>query len=358
MKAHTLSQHAPETQLALRTGIGPGGTRWIAREWIAPDRVVFEELERAPTRPGGIGPWLLAIRAFSLTATLTPGLAVALWLHSLGVALDWISGVCGLLGVIGLQVATNVFNDVADYERLIDLPGTQGGSGVIQSGWWTPAALTRLAWVSLSLGAVAGATAMLRQAEAAWWVLGVVALMGGLGALAYSNRPAGFKYRALGDLLVLLLCGPALVIGFALVWGGDPSLLTHPGLWAIGGVFGLLATALLHLNNLQDMILDASRGATTFALKLGYSASQRYAVALYLLSAVIVIAAAASGGVSGLPRGVALGLVPLALLSVPLSRSVLQASGPDSPLLAGARMRAAQIHLATGLAICAGMLFG
>ena len=45
-------------------------------------------------------------------------------------------------------------------------------------------------------------------------LLGVVAIAA-LGAWGYSSGP-GLKYRALGDLAVVLLCGPVLTVGFAL----------------------------------------------------------------------------------------------------------------------------------------------
>jgi 1,4-dihydroxy-2-naphthoate octaprenyltransferase len=340
----TLPFDDPRVEQALRTGelnsMAAVARAVVSGEGGLAQHIVFERIEAR--RPSGARPWLQAVRAYSLTATLTPCLAmVALQPQAanLGVAL------LALLGVGLLQVAINVFNDVEDYRKLIDLPDTPGGSGVIQLGWWTPAQLRRLAWSALFFGALCGLPAVIERP----WILIPIALLAGLGVLLYSARSLGLKYHALGDLTVLVLCGPALTIGFASAmgqtWGAD-------ALW-VGGYFGFLAASLLHINNIQDINIDRARGVTTLAMALGFGPSLRLLAVFQLVAALCVTVPVALGT---LPTGSLLGVFVQLAMALPWLRKTLRALGPESALLSNSRLKAAQIHLLGGLGLIAGLI--
>jgi 1,4-dihydroxy-2-naphthoate octaprenyltransferase len=359
LRTLVLPRQDPQTERALRTGV-TGGHRVVARKLLnetsgTPESlVVFEYLDSSAVRPRGIKPWLQAIRAFSLTATFTPCLAILMLLIYEREPFKLLEAITAALGVLGLQVAINVFNDIEDYRRLIDLPGTLGGSGMIQNGWWTPLELRTLAWSGLIFGGLLGVISVIREPM----TLIPIAVLGAAGVLLYSAKQFGLKYIALGDLAVFVLCGPALTAGYALAISAsvDSSVGSHGGaaLW-LGSFFGFLAMALLHVNNVQDMGLDQKRGVRTLAIQLGFRNSLRLLYALYALAALSL-----AGGVAThvLPAWVLAGLLPMMVVSLPWLRSLSHALGPESARLSHCRIKAAQIHLLSGLAVILGLAIG
>lgn len=303
-------------------------------------------LEESPAPPLGV--WLRAIRAPSLTATFAPCLATGL----LGVALGWhLSGFLAfstVLGVLAVQIGVNLMNDIEDDDRGIDAPGTLGGSGVLQAGLIGRETLLRAAWIAFAAGALLGLPALVAEPS----LLAVVAVAA-LGAWGYSGGP-GLKYRALGDLAVVTLCGPVLTVGFALAAFGT----TSPLVVGLGLAFGFAAVGILHVNNFQDMQADAAKGAKTLALALGTSGSRVYLVAVYALALAIWPLAAA---IAGLPLAAV--LIPIAA-AFPIGRLVarlLQASrhgaeGLQAPAFALVRVDAAKLHLLLGALIALGLV--
>lgn len=344
---------APELDAMLRDGTHRvGGDVWHVRPREvrgdgADARVVFERI--APRTTGSrLGVWIRAVRPVSLTATATPCLATLLY----GLAVGWESNglvaATAALGALVLQLAVNLWNDAEDHTRLIDLPGTLGGAGVIQEGLVSARTVARVAKACLVLGLLAGVPALLR-APGPLLAIGLVALVGTAG---YSGRPFGLKYRALGDLAVLVMCGPALTLGFAFAAFGraDATVL------ALGATFGAAAVGILHANNWQDADVDRARGASTVAGLLGPSRSKAYLVAVYAAAF-----AAWAVGWALAARGAGLHVVALALPAlalVPVGRvvaKVLGARDANAPGLALVRVEAAQAHLALGLALAAGL---
>lgn len=290
--------------------------------------------------------WVRAIRAPSLTATLMPAVATALLGHVQGWVMAPLTALFAGLGVLLVQIGVNLLNDIEDDNRGIDRPGRLGGSGVLQDGSLAPRTLTHVAWAAFALGALCGLPALLREPA----LLGVVAVAA-LGAWGYSSGP-GLKYRALGDLAVVLLCGPVLTVGFALAAFGQASWLVV----TMGLAFGLAAVGILHVNNLQDMAIDAAAGARTIALRLGAAASRGYLVVVYALAAIVWPIAAA---LAGLPWPAA--VVPLVAIApiAALVTRVVRASregGLDQPAFALVRIDAAKVHLALGALVSVGLV--
>lgn len=294
--------------------------------------------------------WLQAIRAPSLTATFAPCLATLL----LGVLQGWdlrpLLAFFSVLGVLSVQIGVNLMNDVEDDARAIDRPGTLGGSGVIQDGSVPAAAMRRAAALAFGLGAALGLPAILVEP----WLLVLVAIAA-FGAWGYSSG-VGLKYRALGDVAVLALCGPVLTVAFALAAFGRADGLVA----SLGLALGLAAVGILHVNNFQDMDNDRGRGVHTVALSLGVGGSRLYLVVVYVLALAIWPLSALIAGLH-----VAAALLPV-VAALPLARLVsrlLMASrdpehpetGLTRPELALVRIDAAKAHLALGALVSLGL---
>jgi 1,4-dihydroxy-2-naphthoate octaprenyltransferase len=322
----------------------PRGTLWSAQpQAVEADGRVRVALCPPPPAAARVGVWAQALRLPSVTAALTPCAAVWLYGASQGWAVSVGVAVCALVGAALLQLAVNLLNDVEDHARLIDLPGTLGGAGVIQAGQLSAAQVRRVAYGLLGAGLVAGAPALWR-APGPLLVIGAVAA---LGAWGYSAGP-GLKYKALGDLTVAALCGPCLTLGFSYAAFGRADAMA----WCIGGFLGLAAVAILHVNNFQDMETDQARGARTVAGLLGVAGSKAYLVALYAVGLGVWTAGAL--GVAALPWWAA--ALPWAAAAVPVRLTAALLTQPvTAPSLRGARWEAARSHLLLGVGACAAL---
>lgn len=324
---------ANRTYQAIATGLVDGHVR-----------VALTELHAVSPKPRAFAVWWQAIRAVSLTATLTPSIAVVLFGLVAGWQLRPWFALSAFLGVLLLQLAVNLQNDVEDHLRLLDLPGGLGGAGVIQKGWLSAQTVRRVAAACLIGGAALGLPTLIAH-PSQMIAIAVIAVVGTAG---YSGRPFGFKYVALGDATVFALCGPAIALGMSYAAFGTASL----GVWLLGGIFGAAAVGILHVNNMQDVGADRARGAVTVASKLGPSWSKGYLIACYL---VVVSLAALLATETPSPWPWLMAAALSLIIAAPLMRKMVGASDLQAPHLALVRVHAAQTHLLIGLVVIAAL---
>jgi 1,4-dihydroxy-2-naphthoate octaprenyltransferase len=335
---------SPETQKYLLNPlmVNDGKKFLVMPESVLDQQVTFTiEEVFSNTQPPLFKRWFLSLRAISLTVMLIPCIATFI----MGTMTEWrfsvYDAVVALIIPSLLLLAVNVTNDVQDHLRLIDLPGTNGGSGVIQKGWITPQALTNFAKALVVLSAILALPLLIKKPL----VLISLTLFTLIAVVGYSGRPFNFKYRAMGDLIVFLMCGPFLSLSYSLAVFGKTNLSIN----LMGSFFGFLACAILHANNLNDITTDQKRGAITIANLLGFESSKKYLYALYLLSLVTLLAFMVKAELS------LLSLSPLLLALFPLARlfrKIARAQSPDDKTIADIRFITPQIHLILGILLC------
>jgi 1,4-dihydroxy-2-naphthoate polyprenyltransferase len=188
---------------------------------------------------------------------------------------------------------------------------------------------------------VAGAAGLALAAVTSWWL---VAVGGACIAAAwfYTGGPRPYGYHGLGEVFVFAFFGVVAVTGTAYV---QMSRLSWLGL-AASVPAGLLACALLIVNNLRDIQTDAQAGKQTLAVRLG-DARSRMAYAVALLLPFCCAAAIA----------VYRPLTLLTLLTLPLAwipiRSVR--AGAAGPALIRALGQTGREQLAFGIAFAIGL---
>lgn len=293
--------------------------------------------EQAPSlpKPGSPRSWLLAVRPKTLTAGLTPvvvGSAIAYRFDAFSPA-----RAAAAVGVaLGIQVGTNLVNDVADFRKGADAAGRLGPPRVTQLGLLSPRAVTAGALVCF---AVAGALGLWLASVTTWWLLlpGAVALVSGV---VYTAGPAPIAYVGLGEPFVFAFFGLFATAGTAYVQVGSVPAEA----WWSGAALGLLATAILEVNNIRDAATDAPSGKRTLAVRLGDRAARR-------LFGLLLVAAFALGSAAELPWSLIV-LAALPLAYVP-ARMVL--SGVTGALLNRALGATARLELVFGLLLSAGI---
>lgn len=209
--------------------------------------------------------WFLSLRPYSFTASLMP-VALALVLavedesrSGTGIPV-WVVALFTISALL-FHAGTNVLNDYYDYLHGVDGPNDPDPTHAISRGIVTPRFMLVSGRTYFLLGVLAGLP--IGFVRGGFFV--VAGLTGALGAYLYTGYRFSFKYVALGDPLVFLLMGPAMVVMG--VWAFTGSVAwTHT---VLSLPIALLVTAILHGNNLRDISRDRAADIRTLAGMIG-----------------------------------------------------------------------------------------
>ena len=189
-----------------------------------------------------------------------------------------------LLTTILLQVLSNFANDYGDHQKGSDTEDRIGPLRGIQKG---AISAQELKW-GLIFMVIASFLSGSFLIGIAYENLSDLLVFAGLGILAiiaaitYTVGAKPYGYMGLGDISVLMFFG---LLGV----GGTYYLQTHSIdgyiiLPAIGS--GLLASAVLNINNLRDIEQDAQAGKNTLAVRLGSHKGRVYHCILLTVAAL------------------------------------------------------------------------
>jgi 1,4-dihydroxy-2-naphthoate octaprenyltransferase len=283
--------------------------------------------------------WWLAIRPATLAASAAP--------VAVGTGVAWAAGkfapgpaLAALVGAFLLQVGANFANDVFDFERGADTSERKGPQRATASGLVTPAQMKRAMW---AVFAAAGAIGVYLAFVAGWPViaLGVASIA---AAYLYTGGPRPYGYIGLGDLSVFLFFGLAAVAGTYYVQALELSWRAVVAAVPIG----LLATAVLVVNNLRDIETDEKAGKFTLAVRLGDRATRWYYLLLVVVSYLVPLGLWWHEG--GAPW------VLLPLLSLPLALPLAQRMRTQHGLaLNGCLVGTARLEVVFGLLFALGL---
>ena len=224
--------------------------------------------------PSGLRIWLLAARVRTLPAAIAPVLV--------GTALAGFAGVfhplrflAALIGALFIQVGTNLSNDYSDARRGADTEDRLGPVRVTAGGLVPPQRVLMATYVSFGVAVLAGAYLI----AVAGWQLLLVGAASILAGVLYTGGPRPYGYEGLGELFVFLFFGIVAVAGSYFVQVRHVSWEA----FALAVPVGLLATAILVVNNIRDIESDRRAGKRTLAVRLGRDrARTMFATILYL----------------------------------------------------------------------------
>ncbi|HEX2235413.1 MAG TPA: 1,4-dihydroxy-2-naphthoate polyprenyltransferase [Actinomycetota bacterium] len=240
---------------------------------------------------------------------------------------------------LSLQVAVNFANDLFDARRGVDTPERLGPRRTVSSGLLSERAAGAVVAACFAVAALAGGA----LAIAVGPELLAVGAACFLAALGYSGGPRPYGSAALGELLVFVFFGLVATAGSAYVQTERLEAVAVAAALPVG----LLAAAILLVNNVRDLPTDRRAGKRTLAVVLGAPAARRAFGALVLASfpGVALVALAAH---SAWPL--------LALAALPAARPPLALAGADDPAkLVGALVGTARLEAVLGLLLAAGL---
>ena len=192
-----------------------------------------------------------------------------------------------LLTTLFLQVLSNFANDYGDHQKGSDTAERIGPLRGIQQGAISATQLKKGLYVMIALSFLCGALLIGIAYQnvsdlIAFSLLGVLAIV---AAITYTvgNKPYG--YLGLGDISVLIFFG---LLGI----GGTYYLQVHDFSAVIllpAVASGLLATAVLNINNLRDIEQDRKAGKNTLAVRLGSHNGRIYHCILLAVAALFYL---------------------------------------------------------------------
>jgi 1,4-dihydroxy-2-naphthoate polyprenyltransferase len=279
--------------------------------------------------------WVAAARPRTLFAAVTPVLVGTSTTHSP----DPLRALGALVVSLSLQVAVNYANDLYDALRGVDTAARTGPRRAVASGDVAPVAMKRATYLAIAVACIAG----LMLAVAVGYELLVVGVLCIGAALTYSGGPRPYASAALGELFVFVFFGLVATIGSAYVQ--TETITTTAVIGAVS--VGLLAAAILVVNNLRDERTDVAARKNTLAVRLGAVRTRSLYTALVLgaYPPLVLIA-----GITDSPWPL------LPFVTLPLTRSLIVTTRhTDSSSLVQALVSTARLQFVFGLLLAVGL---
>jgi 1,4-dihydroxy-2-naphthoate octaprenyltransferase len=285
--------------------------------------------------------WLMAARPRTLPAAVAPVLV--------GTALAATQGtfrpltfVAALVGALFIQIGTNLSNDYSDARRGADTEDRLGPVRVTAGGLVPPRQVLVATWIAFGLAVLAGSYLI----ATAGWELLLVGAASILAGVLYTGGPRPYGYEGLGEVFVFLFFGVVAVAGSyyaqvkQLEW--EAFVLAIP--------VGLIAAAILVVNNTRDLETDRRAGKRTLAVRLGRERSRTLFAGMLAVAFLVAPVPWVLGSLSA--------WLLLCWAASPLAAEVVRIvrTHTDGPSLNGALARTGMLQLVFCVLLSAGLL--
>jgi 1,4-dihydroxy-2-naphthoate octaprenyltransferase len=250
--------------------------------------------------------------------------------------------IAALVGALFIQVGTNLSNDYSDARRGTDTEDRLGPVRVTAGGLVPPRQVLIATYVSFGIAVAVG----IYLIALAGWVVLAIGAASILAGVLYTGGPRPYGYEGLGEAFVFLFFGLVAVTGSYYV---QRETLPWEA-FALAVPVGLLAAAILVVNNVRDLETDRRAGKRTLAVRLGRRRT-RDLYAAFLLGAFLL------APVPWLAGSLSAWLL-LSWLALPLAPRLLRAvrTRTDGPSLNAALAGTGQLQLAFCFLLGAGVL--
>jgi 1,4-dihydroxy-2-naphthoate octaprenyltransferase len=238
---------------------------------------------KAKVKPAKASDWIAGARLRTLPLAIAPvliGVGAASVADGPGVWHPVRSVLCLAVALL-LQIGVNYANDYSDGIRGTDAYRV-GPSRLTGSGRARPRTVLAVALAFFALAAVAGlALVLLTQL---WWVL-LVGAAAIAAAWFYTGGKRPYGYYGLGEVFVFVFFGIVATAGTTYLLSG----MVNQEAWYGAVAAGLIACAVLMVNNIRDIQADRAAGKRTLAVLIGPTAS-RVVFCILLLAPFAILA--------------------------------------------------------------------
>ncbi len=223
--------------------------------------------------------WLESLRPKTLPlafSAIIVGIALAWWQGHF----DPLVAALALVTAGLLQILSNLANDYGDAVKGSDKPDRLGPLRGMQKGVITQAEMKRALMITVGLICVSGLVLLLVAYQSVQDFIGflILGLLAIVAAITYTVGTRPYGYIGLGDISVLVFFGWLSVIGSWYLQAHTVEAI----MFLPATACGLLATAVLNINNLRDIDGDRENGKNTLAVRLGPVNARRYHACLLM----------------------------------------------------------------------------
>ena len=221
----------------------------------------------------------MAARPRTLPAAVAPVLVGTALAQTRG-STDLIAFAAAMLGALFIQVGTNLSNDYSDARRGADTEDRLGPVRVTAGGLVPPRQVLVATYLSFAAAVLCGIY-LIAVAGPVLLLIGAASILAGI---LYTGGPRPYGYEGLGEIFVFLFFGVVAVTGSYYVQRQD---LPWEAL-VLAVPVGLLASAILVVNNVRDLDTDRRAGKRTLAVRLGREHTRTLYAAM-LLAAYLTV---------------------------------------------------------------------
>ncbi len=223
--------------------------------------------------------WINAARPKTLWAAVAPVLIGSAMAFS-DDKFHWLSAMVALTGALLIQIGTNFANDYFDFKKGADTGDRLGPVRATEAGLIKPKVMRNAFILIFAITFLIGQYLIFR----AGWPIFIIGILSIVFGIMYTGGPYPLGYNGLGDIFVLIFFGPVAVGGTYYVQALE---ITWPVILA-GLSPGLIATALLTVNNLRDINTDRRAGKRTLAVRFGvFFTRMEYLITLLIASCIV-----------------------------------------------------------------------
>ena len=211
--------------------------------------------------------WIEAFRLRTLPLALA-SIGMGSFLAGFNGKFRWSVFLLASLTTVSLQILSNLANDYGDTRHGADHAERSGPSRAVQSGSITPQAMKKGIYFFIFFSLLSGIALLLvafPTFDPAFFLLLLLGLLAIGAAVNYTMGKNPYGYAGFGDLFVLIF------FGFAGVGG---TYFCHTGTFDASVIWpslssGLLATAVLNINNIRDITSDKKAGKMSVPVRIG-----------------------------------------------------------------------------------------
>lgn len=197
--------------------------------------------------------------------------------------------IAALLGALGIQIACNFANDFFDARQGADTADRLGPVRAVAAGLVSARAML---FATIAVIIIVVLPCVVYLVFRGGWPFAVLGAVSVILAFAYTGSRWSLAYLGLGDIFAFLFFGPIAVAGTyaaqAIAWSWTPAIA--------GCGVGLLACALISVNNLRDEPTDRLAQKRTLAVRFGPAWARMEFITCIFAAGLTAIAIAAWSG--------------------------------------------------------------